>query len=211
MKKCLESSANKGDPQLRQAVGEIIHRISANLPTIKEPIKMYLAGGMAVNFYTGYRPTVDIDASFSHRLLLPKAGNLVVSYEDADRKPRVVYFDMNFNFSFALMHPDFEKDAYGVGGNEFDDSKIDLHILSPVDLALSKVARFEQNDKEDIAELARHNMIEARSLEERAVEALGYYVGNQSLLLLNLKEAIDIIRTAQGGSREGVKGKGHER
>jgi len=78
MKKYLEFKANKGNPQLRQAVGEIIHRISSTLPDLKEPVKMYLAGGMAVNFYTGYRPTVDIDASFSHRLLLPKAENLVV-------------------------------------------------------------------------------------------------------------------------------------
>jgi hypothetical protein len=205
VKKCLESSANKGDPQLRQAVGEIIHRISANLPNLKEPVKMYLAGGIAVNFYTGYRPTVDIDASFSHRLLLPKPEDLVVSYEDADGKPRMVFFDVNFNLSFALMHPDFEKDAFKVDGNEFDDSKIDLHILSPVDLALSKVARLEQNDKEDIAELARHNLIEAKSLEERAVEALKYYVGNQSLLLLNLQEATDIIRRAKGGLSESVK------
>jgi hypothetical protein len=205
VKKCLESSANKGDPQLRQAVGEIIHRISANLPNLKEPVKMYLAGGIAVNFFTGYRPTVDIDASFSHRLLLPKPEDLVVSYEDADGKPRMVFFDVNFNLNFALMHPDFEKDAFKVDGNEFDDSKIDLHILSPVDLALSKVARLEQNDKEDIAELARHNLIEAKSLEERAVEALKYYVGNQSLLLLNIQEATDIIRRAKGGLSESVK------
>jgi hypothetical protein len=198
VKKYLEPSANKGDPQLRQAVAEIIHRISATLPALKEPIKMYLAGGMAVNFYTGYRPTVDIDASFSHRLLLPKAENLVVSYVDAGGKVRMVYFDMNFNFSFALMHPDFEKDAYRVVGNEFNDSKINLNILSPVDLALSKVARFEANDKEDISELARHNLIDAKSLEERAIEALDYFVGNRSPLLLNIKEAVNIIRTAKG-------------
>jgi hypothetical protein len=211
VKKYLEPSANKGDLQLRQAVGEIIHRISATLPTLKEPIKMYLAGGMAVNFYTGYRPTVDIDASFSHRLLLPKSEDLVVSYQDTDGKLKMLYFDMNFNFSFALMHPDFEKDAYGVKGNEFDDSKIDLHILSPVDLALSKVARFEENDKEDITELARENLIEAKSLEERAIEALDYYVGNQSPLLLKIREAVDIIRTAQGASKEEAGDWGSER
>jgi hypothetical protein len=210
MNKYLESAANKGDPQLHQAVGEIIHRISSTLPDLKEPIKMYLAGGMAVNFYTGYRPTVDIGASFSHRLLLPKAENLVVSYEGADGKPKVVYFDMNYSTSFALMHSDFEKDAYRVEGNEFQDPKIELHIIAPVDLALSKIARLEENDKEDIAALARHNLIDPRSLEDRAAIAMDYYIGDRSMLLLNLKEAVDIARTAKMKSNESVKAKKHD-
>jgi hypothetical protein len=210
MNKCLKSAANKGDPQLRQAVGEIIHRISSALPDLKEPVKMYLAGGMAVNFYTGYRPTVDIDASFSHRLLLPKAENLVVSYEGAEGKPKVVYFDMNYNTSFALMHPDFEKDAYRVEGDEFQDSKIELHIIAPVDLVLSKIARFEENDKEDIAALARHNLIDSTSLEDRAAIAMDYYIGDQSMLRLNLKEAVDIACTAKMKSKECVKSIKHE-
>lgn len=210
MKKYLEFKANKGNPQLRQAVGEIIHRISSTLPDLKEPVKMYLAGGMAVNFYTGYRPTVDIDASFSHRLLLPKAENLVVSYEGSEGKPRVVYFDMSYNTSFALMHPDFEKDAYRVEGDEFQDSKIELHIIAPVDLALSKIARLEENDKEDIAALARHNLIDPTSLEDRAAIAMDYYIGDQSMLRLNLKEAVDIARTAKMKCNESVKAIKHE-
>jgi len=206
MNKYLESAANKGDPQLRQAVGEIIHRISFTLPALKEPVRMYLAGGMAVNFYTGYRPTVDIDASFSHRLLLPKAENLVVSYTGADGKPKLVYFDMNYNTSFALMHPDFEKDAYCVEGSEFQDPRIQLYVIAPVDLALSKIARLEDNDKEDIAELARHDLIDPKALEDRAAIAMDYYIGDQSMLRLNLKEAADIARTARMTSKRSVEG-----
>jgi hypothetical protein len=205
MDKRLKSRANKGDPNLRRAVGEIIHRISASLPPLKTTIKMYLAGGMAVNFYTGSRVTVDIDATFSHRLLLPKAEDLVVSYEGAGGKPTLVYFDLNFNASFTLMHPDFDKEAYRVEGEEFEDPKIDLHILTPTDLALSKIARFEANDREDIAELAHHQLVEPQKLEERAVEALDYYIGNPSMLILNLKDAVEIVRTAQGrGDRDNL-------
>jgi hypothetical protein len=196
--KRLPSAANKADPRLREAVGEIIRRISAQLPTLPKPIRMYLAGGMAVHFYTGYRSTVDVDASFSHRLLLPKAEDLVVAYKGADGKPRMVYFDVNYNSSFALTHPDFEKDALRVEGSEFADSKIVLHILSPIDLALAKVSRFERNDREDIAELARRNLIDAQELEKRAAEAVEYYVGKPNLLQINLKEAADIIRASQG-------------
>jgi len=197
----LSSTSNKGDPYLRQAVGEIVHKISQSLPDLDKPIKMYLAGGMAVNFYTGYRPTEDVDASFSARLLLPK--DLVVSFPDANGKPKMVYFDTNYNTSFALVHPDFEQDAYLVMGSEFDDPRIELRILSPVDLALSKVARFEGNDKEDIAELARHHLVSSRGLNERAQEALGYYVGSQSMLLINLKEAVNIIQSIRNAKPRG--------
>ncbi|MHB1943218.1 MAG: DUF6036 family nucleotidyltransferase [Acidiferrobacteraceae bacterium] len=197
MTKRLEIRDNKGYRPLRHAVGEIIRRISATLPDLKEPIKMYLAGGMAVNFYTGYRPTVDVDASFSHRVLLPKAEDLAVSYESEEGKLRMVCFDMNHDTSFALLHPDYDKDAYHVNGAEFDDRKIDLCILSPIDLAVSKIARFENNDREDIPELARHQLIHDKTLEERATQALDCYIGNQSMLLINLKQAVQIVRDRQ--------------
>jgi hypothetical protein len=202
----LDASANKGDPQLRSALGAIIHRISASLPELEEPIKMYLAGGMAVNFYTGYRPTVDVDASFSHRLILPRAEDLVVSYTGSDGKPKLIYFDMNYNTSFALTHPDFEKDSYRVGGGEFQDPKIHLYVVAPIDLALSKVSRFEENDREDIAELARHNLIDPTALVDRAGVAMDYYIGDPSMLRLNLKEAVDIIHAAKTESKGKTEG-----
>lgn len=162
--KYLETRNNKGYPSLRQGVGDIMRRISATLPDLKEPVKMYLAGGMAVNFYTGYRPTGDIDASFSHRILLPKAKGLAVTYEDEEGCARVVYFNMNYNTALTLGHPDFNEDAYRVRGAEFENEKLELSILSPVDLAVSKISRFEDNDREDIAELARHGLIQEAAL-----------------------------------------------
>ena len=206
MARYLTSKANKGDPRLRSALGEIIRRISAALPELKEPVRMYLAGGMAVNFFTGYRPTVDVDASFSHRLLLPRAEDLVVSYTGSDGKPKLVYFDLNYSTSFALMHPDFEKDAYRVEGNEFQDPKIQLYVVTPIDLALSKVSRFEENDREDIAELARHNLIDPSALVDRAEVAMEYYIGDPSSLRINLKEALDIIHAARTGLKGETEG-----
>jgi hypothetical protein len=118
----------------------------------------------------------------------------------------MLYFDVNYNSSFALTHPDFEKDSLQVEGPEFVDSIIDLYILSPIDLALAKVSRFERNDREDIEELARCNLIGAAELEKRAAEAVGYYIGDPSFLHTNLKEAGDIIRSAQGLSEAESRG-----
>lgn len=64
----LHEQDNHGDPGIRRALAVIIERIAREVPDIPEPIRMYLAGGVAVNFYTGERPTRDVDASFSRRL-----------------------------------------------------------------------------------------------------------------------------------------------
>ena len=72
-----------------------------------EPISMYLAGGMAVNFYCGTRYAEDVDASFSKRLLLPYS-EMAIDYVKADGKPTFIYLNANYNTSFALMHEDSE-------------------------------------------------------------------------------------------------------
>lgn len=38
---------------------------------LREPIKMFIAGGMAIHLYTAARVTTDVDAEFSKRILLP--------------------------------------------------------------------------------------------------------------------------------------------
>ena len=57
------------------------------LPKRLLPIRMYVAGGAALHFYTGERTSKDIDASFSRRILLPE--DLEVSCRDADADAEV--------------------------------------------------------------------------------------------------------------------------
>jgi len=67
------------------AFTEIATRIAkplAPLPKRVLPISMYVAGGAALRFYTGERTSRDINASFSHRIVLPE--DLEVSFRDAD-------------------------------------------------------------------------------------------------------------------------------
>ena len=197
MKAVLRELDNKGFPGIREALATIVARIAQDVPEMPEPVKMYLAGGVAVNFYTGARPTRDVDASFSRRLLLPPSGELVVPYEGSDGKVRVLYFDTNYNTSFAVMHEDAEDDSWLVEGSEFDNGKLELRILSPVDLAVSKLARFADNDREDIASLARARLIHPEQLEERARAALRYYVGRTAGVELSLRDALRIVDEVQ--------------
>ena len=72
-------------PEYSAAFQEIISRIAeslSGLPDATLPVKMYIAGGAAMHFYTGIRFSIDIDAAFSHRILLP--DNLVLFQLNSD-------------------------------------------------------------------------------------------------------------------------------
>ena len=85
------------------------------------PVRMYVAGGVAAHFYTAQRMTDVVDATFSHRMLLPE--NLEISYRDTDGKARLLYFDRQYNDAFGLLHEHAYKNSMPLklgGINPFD-------------------------------------------------------------------------------------------
>lgn len=152
-----------------------------------DPVRMFLAGGMAMHYHCGVRYTEDVDASFSAKLLLA-ADELTVDYVREDGTPSALYFDANYNDTFALMHPDYRDNAKEWLGIGNEHRLVHLFVLTPLDLAVSKVSRFSPQDREDILQLASHDLISSRALECQATEALDYYVGDRSWLLHNVKE-----------------------
>src|SRR6267142_2244079 len=79
-----------------------------------------------------------------------------------------------------------------------------IFVLQPLDLAVSKLARFADVDRADILDLARNRLITARSLRERAEAALSYYVGNP----VPVRTSIDLVcrdieSMEAGGDRNG--------
>lgn len=74
--------------------------------------------------------------------------------------------------------------------------QIRLYVLSPLDLAVSKIARFADNDKEDIAGLVRLGLTTANEIEQRATQAMAGYVG-LAHLRLNLRDAVALARQAE--------------
>lgn len=161
-----------------EAFRELVQRIAeplASMPKRVLPIQMYVAGGAAMHFYTGERISLDIDAAFSHRIALPE--NLEVAYRDTDGAARMLYLDRNYSDTLALLHEDAYDDSVALTLDGINAKVLDVRLLSPVDLAVSKVGRFAEHDRNDIAALARHGLISSKALRERAEEALGGYVG----------------------------------
>jgi hypothetical protein len=151
------------------------------------PVIACVAGGAALHFYTGIRVSKDIDAKLMARVLLDPS-DLQVAYRDADGHARLLYFDTQYNDSFALLHQNAYDEALSIALQGVDARRLTVKLLTPLDLAVSKLSRFSNQDQLDIRALARERLIDAKQLRRRAEEALPDDVGN----LERIKTSIDI-------------------
>lgn len=197
----------RADPAYFAAFKSLVRRLGASVKSgTAEVLPIYVAGGAAMHFYTGARISDDVDAAFGGRLLLP--SDLQVLYRDSQGKPRTLYFDPNYSETFALMHEDSHQDALplalpGVAG-------VRVFLLQPVDLALSKLARFADIDRADILQLAKDGLITAKALRQRGEQALPGYVGNPTPVRISLKMVcrdINALLRAEGAGNSRKRGK----
>lgn len=176
---------------LAQGLHDLLAKLAEKIH-IDKPLTVYLAGGLAVHLYTGARVTTDVDAEYSARIYIPADITTEVVFEDGEK--RVLYFDTNYNSTFALMHEDYQQDSIPV---DIGIGNIQVRVLSPADLAVSKISRLAEVDREDIIDLARHGLITADAVEKRALAALTGYVGGVNMLRLNIKEVVELVRREQ--------------
>jgi hypothetical protein len=176
------------------AFRELATRIAAALkdvPPSALPIRMVVAGGAALHFHTGERVSIDVDATFSRRIALP--DELDVAYRDEDGTARLLYFDRQYNDTLGLMHEDAQDDSIPLDLEGIDPGVLDVRILTPIDLAVSKLGRFSEQDRADIAALARRGLVDTSDLERRALEALEVYVGDTQRLRGSIASAMKIV------------------
>lgn len=185
---------SRAQPEYVAAFRELASRIAASLIDAAPaalPIRMYVAGGAALHFHTGERVSVDVDAVFSRRIALP--DRLDVAYRDQDGAARLLYFDRQYNDTLGLMHENAYADSMPLTLDGIDPRILDVRILTPLDLAVSKLGRFSGQDRSDIAALARRGLVSASNLETRALEALSGYVGDTGRLRGNIASAVAIV------------------
>jgi hypothetical protein len=184
----------KADPEYLKAFTEIMHRIQHALGSgdAKRPVTVCVAGGAALHLYTGARVSKDIDAKVMARFIPP--DDLEVSYRDADGHARLLYFDTQYNDTYGLLHEDAYDDAVAVDLPGIDRSRLDLRLLSPIDLAVWKLSRYEVHDQDDLRALARAGLIDAASLRRRAEEALPGYVGDVQRVRNSIASAEKLVK-----------------
>lgn len=187
--------ALKGDSAYLRAFAEIMKRLERAMGKGGKPVVVCVAGGAALHLYTGARVSKDIDAKVMARFIPPT--DLQVSYVDADGHARLLYFDTQYNDTFGLLHEDAYADAVSIEVEGVDRHRLDVRLLSPLDLAVSKLSRFEMHDQEDIRALAREGLIDAARLRKRAEEALPSYVGDVQRVRNSIGLAEKIVKRAR--------------
>jgi hypothetical protein len=126
---------------LRELFKQLEERLS-----LRRPLKVFLAGGMAVHLYTANRVTTDVDAEFGSRVFIP--NDLIVDVALEDGTHESVYFDTNYNSSFALLHEDYLDDAIplDLGGYVGGRAMLLLNLRDAV--ALARQAEAERHGLE---------------------------------------------------------------
>lgn len=176
---------------LARGLRVLLSKLAARLD-LTSTVKVYIAGGMAVHLYTAARTTTDLDAEFSARFHMP--SDVMAEVVNDDGTKQLVYLDSNYNPTFSLMHEDYQETAMPI---DLGVEHFDVFLLSPVDLAVSKISRFADNDREDIFTLVSKGLTTADEIEERAHAAMGGYVGGLASLMQNLNDALKIARQAE--------------
>lgn len=173
---------------------DALERLSREcLEGVSHPVTAIIVGGAAVHLYTCSRVSSDVEAAFSHRFFLP--GDLLVRYQDSEGRSRVLTYDSQYSDALGLMHPDYRKDAIPLTWHP--GGPLQLAVLSPVDLVVSKLARYQDHDRADILALAEEGLVSADAVGQRAREALDYYVGRTFFVEHNIAHAVETIRRAQ--------------
>jgi len=72
---------------------------------------------------------------------------------------------------------------------------VDVRVLAPVDLAVSKLSRFSDQDRADIELLARKGLINAPALRARAEQTLQGYVGNTAPVRTSINIACRLVES----------------
>lgn len=185
---------------LFNALREMIERAAEQIRT-DQVVDAYLAGGAATYLHlirasassaSEARYSEDADIQFSRPLNL---HDVVVGYTDREGEERVLALDRTYNIDIGMRHPD----CFANAEHLFDSSngRLRLYMLSPLDLATTKVGRFEDHDRMDIELLARARLLDADEFERRAREALEYLATDTRMVEINIREAVEMIRGYQ--------------
>lgn len=131
---------------------------------IDNPIEIILIGGAAALLSGAVkRVTEDIDILASAEIVKKLRGAGIL------RPPIQLVAE-----SFLCLHPDYRKVCIYVRQLSFPP-KVRVYRLSPLDLAISKLSRFQQVDIEDIEAILKKDKFSKKKVLKRYATARAYY------------------------------------
>ena len=169
---------------LKEAVIEMMNIIGAKVPNRHKnmPVNLYITGGIAIYFHTASRVSKDLDAIIDQHISVPSKLK-VIWMNEHDQFEELAY-DHNYSPTLGIMHEDYDKRAI----YQFTiDEKLNVYILDPVDLIISKLSRFGEQDQEDIQRIIQNDLVKKEEFEALAHDAINVAgAGRPATLKLNL-------------------------
>lgn len=191
------------DTPLSQAVFRFFNHLEADiLESTSAPgsVKAYIFGGCALHIHTNARGSNDIDVEFNSAKWLTEKDIVFrkqfVTYQQEGVR-RQVSLDQTFTPTLGPLHEDYQEDAIRLQRNQAD-SPLWIYVVTPEDLAVSKLGRYSHQDREDILTLLRLKRMSPEAFQERATEAIKYYVGNTSAATGHLKQVMSMYHQSVG-------------
>ncbi|HBP0428809.1 TPA: hypothetical protein L5Q11_005023 [Pseudomonas aeruginosa] len=183
--------------KLSTPLGEAVAKLfSRALPLLEGQapgvMKIFVFGGCGVHLLTHSRGSADVDAEIEAARLLREEEILArfdapVFYKDQMGGELTLEFDVNYNTTFGPLHEDYRDRAIPIDG--FDgDQPLHIYVAAGVDLAISKLGRYTEQDKADIEALIDCGRVDVEEFVTLAEEAIDYAVGNRSVMLSYLAD-----------------------
>ena len=176
----------------KEAIIEMMEEIAKQIPDAhkQKPVRAYLTGGGAVHYYCNKRVSDDVDLIMQYAVKIP--NDLFVVWLNDEGSLEQVHYDYTYNSTFGLLHEDYEDRAIHMITIE---DKFEINLLSPVDLIISKLIRFAQNDEEDINNIIKTGKVDKDELFELATDAINVGVGFQKKAIeTNLGLVMDMFK-----------------
>ncbi len=160
----------------KEAIIEMMEEIAKQIPDVhkQKPVRAYLTGGGAVHYYCNKRVSDDVDLIMQFTVKIPE--DLLIVWLNDEGTLEQVHYDHPYNSTFGLLHEDYEDRAIHM---ITIDEKFEIYLLSPVDLVISKLIRFAQNDEEDIGNIIKTGLADRDELFDLATDAINVGVGFQ--------------------------------
>ena len=176
---------------LKDAVKEMVEIIGAKLPSKykKKPVNLYISEGIAIHFHTASRVSKDLDAIIDKNISIP--SKLKVIWQNEQGEFEELSYDHNYSPTLGLMHEDFDKRAI----YQFSiDEKLNVFLLDPIDLIISKLSRFGEQDQEDIRRIIQNDLVKKEDLVILANDAIAIAsAGRPETLKLNLDLILEMF------------------
>lgn len=179
------------DSEFWRATERFMHRLSCTIERkLEQPVKAYLSGDAAFHYYTGERNPHLLDLSFSRNFLVPQ--NIYESYM-ADGVSHQIQFNFKHSPISSFIFHEYLDQASPIGIYG-ENQNIELFVLPPIDLAVSKLSCHGDKSINDIARLATIGGFDAETFQQHAKGLLDQYLGNKSTLHEKIEHACNAIR-----------------